>query len=67
MAYNCKKFCGRDADLICQTCLLKEISSRQILEELIKRDLVQILKTAGSGKIESYLIWESQLKKLENK
>ena len=35
--YHCKKFCGRDADLICQTCLLKEISDERLVEELLGR------------------------------
>lgn len=36
--YHCKKFCGRSADLVCQTCLLyKEISEERLLEALIYR------------------------------
>jgi hypothetical protein len=54
--YYCKNFCGGSSDFICQNCLLKEISSRKLLNELINRKLVMVQKDRDTGKISGYFI-----------
>lgn len=61
--YNCKRFCGRSFDFICQTCLLKETSAQKIMEELISRKLVMVQRSSHTGKIEGYYIWKQNIDK----
>lgn len=34
MTYNCKKFCGNTAEIICSRCAIKEATDEQLLEIL---------------------------------
>ncbi|CAG8542182.1 36828_t:CDS:10 [Gigaspora margarita] len=48
--YNCKRFCGRSSEFICQTCLLRETSSKKLMEILIDREIVMEQETVQDGK-----------------
>ena len=37
MTYNCKNFCGQDAEIICSRCAIKEAKNSQLLIELKRR------------------------------
>lgn len=58
--YHCQgkkqRFCVQDVDLLCPSCLLKEIPAQRMLEELISRKLVMVQKDSHTHKIQGYYI-----------
>ena len=62
MSRNCRKFCGADDSGLCKDCLLAELPARKLVQELIRRNLVMVNKRTGTDRIESYFIWEQDLK-----